>query len=750
MIAPVRPTNPSSRAADRRQLLGHEQEFDHFKELFVPRHTPYISQLAIDGARQGWSTVNHRLRDDDLVRHLLGDRVPSGNTKWVGVFGWEKTKYVAIDVDLRGDHPDFELRCWKVKKILARLGIRNECLLESPSPSGGRHYYFFLYQRVDLFHVRNVLSVAGLDHLPGQHEVFPSATNAIRLPFGHLPNQDPDPDLWIRTTRDLMEGRIPRVNWKRCVARAERILGQNPPAWLCRSGREPGPAQKSADRLDRANACRRRSSPHVDQVAPSTSANDRYRELLIRGVRTTNEAEEFMQLGIQAAGTRVEATKHIAWHLIFAQRMGEQEAADFLVEWVYRTGHASSQDVRADLAGGIRRVEAQTRDIVAWYVLQRGNDGSSGPAAPPKQFAPAELDRIAGASFRVAKRLRKLQALFGLNLLRLAKACGKYIGDHWEIRAATKEVLRTWRGCSGMRYKERLDAACEAGLISVVKNSWHNPRGPGRARTFGVHVSKVSEAEQVFSYNEAVDYLNDRIEKWNASPCDKQFVGAESDTEFRIVSLKGKHPDSSANEPETDSVSQGRESTNQHITPPAKQDDESNAQPQMRNGQERQHSGSAQRPVLEDHRGRSDQRPNDPGLRHSTAGQEPADVAAAIPGSTGNDHPDPDLESQHSERPRTHLVSRSSERGRIADALQRLRDRAAQEGYDSESFQRSLRLIEQIVNDPTCPPCERQLLLSDPHDLNEHDQRRRTFLIAEHRSLQYQLNPREPPSMIAS
>ncbi len=751
MIAPVKSPGPAQRAADhRRQLLGHGQEFEWFKELFVPKCKPHISQLEIDGARQKWSTVHHFLRDDDLVRHLLGDRVPSGNTKWVGVFGWEKTKYVAIDVDLRGDRPDFESRCWKVKKILARLGIRDECVLESPSPSGGRHYYFFLYQRVGLFHVRNVLSMAGLDHLPGQHEVFPTTENAIRLPFGHLPHQDLDPELWVRTTRDLMQGRIPRVNWKRCVARAEMIYSRIPPAWLYRAGRDPGSSQQSGSRLGKTKPTEPRSSRNVNRATSSATMGGRYHELLARGIRNTKEAEELIQLGIQAAGTRVEATKHIACHLIFARKMGEQDATEFLVEWVYRTGRDFSKDVAADLAGGTRSVEEQTRDIVAWYELLRRNNSSSKPAAPPQRFAPAELDKVASVSLRVEKRLRKLQALFGLNFLRLAKACGEYIGDHWEIRAATKEVLRTWKGCSGMRYKERLDAACEAGLISVVKNSWHNPRGRGRARTFGVHLSRVSEAEQTLSYNEAVDYLNDRIEKWNASPCDKQLVGAESDTEFRIVSLKGKHPDSPASEPETDSVSEGRESTNQRVPSPAKQDDGSNSQSKMRDGPEYQRSGSAQRPVLEDRRDRSDQRPDHSGLRHSTAGEEPAVVAAKTPGSTGNNHPHPDLEPQHPERPGTHLVSRSSERGRIANALQRLRDRAAEEGYDSDSFQRTLQLIEHIVSDPTCTPGERQLLLADPHDLDEHHQRRRTFLIAEQRSLHHQPNTRDPPSMIAS
>ena len=100
--------------AERRRLLGgHEDDLDAFCELFVPRRFPYILQRQKEGERQRWRTVRHAITKDLIVRHLLANRLPGVEPIWIGALAWERTRFVAIDVDFRGDAEDFIQRCKK-------------------------------------------------------------------------------------------------------------------------------------------------------------------------------------------------------------------------------------------------------------------------------------------------------------------------------------------------------------------------------------------------------------------------------------------------------------------------------------------------------------------------------------------------------------------------------------------------------------------------------------------------------------
>jgi hypothetical protein len=61
------------------------------------------------------------------------------------------------------------------------------------SPSGGRHIYVFLDNLYGNDQARCLLSEAGLQHVPGEIEFYPSTTHGFRLPFGYLPGQTHDP-----------------------------------------------------------------------------------------------------------------------------------------------------------------------------------------------------------------------------------------------------------------------------------------------------------------------------------------------------------------------------------------------------------------------------------------------------------------------------------------------------------------------------------------------------------------------------
>ena len=40
--------------------------------------------------------------NDLVVKHLLANRLP-GTVTWVGTRAWDKTKFMALDVDFRGE-----------------------------------------------------------------------------------------------------------------------------------------------------------------------------------------------------------------------------------------------------------------------------------------------------------------------------------------------------------------------------------------------------------------------------------------------------------------------------------------------------------------------------------------------------------------------------------------------------------------------------------------------------------------------
>ena len=64
-------------------------------------------------------------------------------------------------------------------------------------------------------------------------------------------------------------------------------------------------------------------------------------------------------MGIQAEGTRFAAMKMVAWNFVFVRSMSQEDAAQQLIKWVYRTGRHTSKDVKRDLAMG--REKSRTR-----------------------------------------------------------------------------------------------------------------------------------------------------------------------------------------------------------------------------------------------------------------------------------------------------------------------------------------------------------------------------------------------------
>ena len=537
-------------------LGGHEEELDVFLTLFARRQVPFIVQKETAGERTGWDTVRHRLRRDDVVKHLLADRLTGTDPVWYGTRAWEKTPFVAIDVDLRDDHDDFWHRCHEVETALLVLGIPRRSLLAQKSPSGGRHYYFFPHEPVPTEEIQPVLELVGLRHCKGKYEAFPSETQGFRLPFGHVPGQPHDPNAWLRFIRAYLSGEFPRVNWSRCRKRAEGSARRRLENMVTHSiiparqatGRSSGPLRRRAEPSHGAPATQ---SPSGEELC------GRRPEPRVSRVRSPVDVEHLRRVGIEAEGTRVQWTKYVAWNAIFVRGMSVDEASDEITELVYRTGKETSKDVRRDLAEGSRRVAEQTREIVEWFATQRDEGGHQGG----RRFSPREIDKVIDRVLLLPAEARLPRLRFVVDFLNFAKRNGSKQDDGWACCPSVRGIIRKWNGCSGMRYKPHLDWAMKVGLIEMIREKWQSKGRKGRARTYAIHIPSRPYEERTLTYSAAIEYGKNRITQPDASQA-AAFLGLnESDTYKKIVTPKEGDNESETSNPRSESICEGTEET---------------------------------------------------------------------------------------------------------------------------------------------------------------------------------------------
>lgn len=205
------------------QILGCTlEQLEAYIKLFVPRRTDFAITRAGSGNPRDWTGGRGTIGERQVIRHLLGSRLPNHNPVWIAPRAWDWTRFIAIDVDRRGDEHDFCRRCGKVEDALAALEIPPDARLIMPTPSGGRHYYCFTTAPTGTAEIAPVLASVGIVHRKGAFEVFPSTQRGLRLPYGHIPGQPHDPNAWIQFIKDYENGSFPRINWDRCKQQADR------------------------------------------------------------------------------------------------------------------------------------------------------------------------------------------------------------------------------------------------------------------------------------------------------------------------------------------------------------------------------------------------------------------------------------------------------------------------------------------------------------------------------------------------
>lgn len=508
---------------------------DEFQNLFAFRRTGAIITKAGQGPRD-WTKLSGIITTDHIVRHLQADLIPTQPPRWVGARSLATSLFFCIDVDsdltkkmtladecdkrtirsanraknLRSirhlqEQPSFQERCQHVESALRRLGIdpnNPRHVLIQRTPRGGRHYYVFLDKPYHLTQSHDLLKAAGLNHKSGQIELYPSESQGLRLPFGYLPDTPHDPTAWIQFIDDYRNRRIRRFS----LAELDEHLGKHHACHAkINAARQARPAKSQSLPIKRQNL---QSLSH-DQASTQPDADDRYDQLLNNGITSFTEADELQQIGIRQEGTRTEILKLLASHLIWHKHLSAEEANNILTDWAMNPRHAS-KDIQHDLTHGTQKVAKQISTLCNWCEQhKRTNNTSPSSTYNQPRFAPAELTALERSLESLPKEVRQFQAEFFLSFLSFAKCYGKPAHDQtgWEAAPAINQVIRKWRGCHHMYYKDRIGYAITTGTLTLVQNSWHSKYTKGRARKYRLIVPVVSPEAATLDYESALKSL---------------------------------------------------------------------------------------------------------------------------------------------------------------------------------------------------------------------------------------------------
>lgn len=480
-------------------LACEEDDLQDYGQLFMPRRSPHIVRRVRWGQDSGWKTVHHSPTLNQLAMHLVGARIPGRGPVWIGAVGWRLTRWVAIDVDCRGDQADFEERCGFLESRLNDVGIPITSLLVVPTPSGGRHYYLFFEYQCDAEAARRSLTMIGIKHEPGRFELFPTQECGLRLPFGHTPDGQTGPQDWLRFLRDYREGRFPRIDFEVFRRRAEEFARG-------RYLHKPSSLVVTKTQTRRLTIVPQTHGVQGSSTRPTgaDTVAARYLELLTRAQLTGDDAAEFWRLGICKRGTRVAATRRIAWHLVFNRRLSREEAIRACTTWVYSTGRRTSADVESDLTHGTNKVADQTAAIVEWTWKRRNETpGSKVTAKALGVFSASEVEVLADRLTQVPLRRRREFLDFGLEMIRFAKFQGEPNSSGWEGCPSVRGIIRKWPCCSGMRYRAKMAWAIKSGLIEQTREKRQSSDGTGRARTYLVKVPVTPQSEWLLGLDDA-------------------------------------------------------------------------------------------------------------------------------------------------------------------------------------------------------------------------------------------------------
>ncbi len=381
-----------------------EARLIEFLKLFAFR----VAKASITKVGKGpraWTALIVPLTILHIARHLMADLVPTLPPQWVAARSFSTSIFLCIDVDSdriawsivdgKSDLPrvqnselnevrnqpftrpestkasgyrvPYGVRIREVEAALRRLGLNpkspRQVLIQS-SPSGGRHYYIFFDAPYYLDQYRSLLEAAGLRHIPGQIEFFPSTSQGLRLPFGHLPGKPHDPTAWSQFMDDFKNGRVRRFSLQTLYEN----LAQNRSSTHAqdRSDRTSRPKNSDVVTQNPENhhpplGTPKRllsgpgsvSEPFGQLMSPSfiDIPAEQYSDIVRNGPRSQEESELLWRAGIQTLGTRTQVLNHLAARLIWFKHLSPDQAAKSLTQWAMNPRH-QSRDIQTDLREG--------------------------------------------------------------------------------------------------------------------------------------------------------------------------------------------------------------------------------------------------------------------------------------------------------------------------------------------------------------------------------------------------------------
>ncbi|MEO2037063.1 MAG: hypothetical protein ABGZ35_33740, partial [Planctomycetaceae bacterium] len=524
---------------ERRQIHdATPDDLKAFMNLFCPRGVTFVRTSG--GAPSDWTTPKSRdcktgdwkdacCTEKDVLRHLQAELFPGQLPVWTGPRSWDQTAFVCIDVDAHGETEDFHKRCDILQKTLYRLGITEDAWLVSNTPSGGKHYRFFLKYPVPCDGIRWLFQSVGIRHSPGQFEIYPNTSQGVRLPFGHIPGQTTKPGAWVDWIRRFQSGEIRKICWSSVERRAEKIETEiiTRPVSPQKRTRAIKPSKTPLS----VRPSQIESKPNPSRHIPPESLA-RYRSILMSDRRSVQQIQELEQLGICEPGTRAKATTMLAWNLVCVRRLSPDQATGHLNSWAYKTGNGISKDVTSDLRNKTSRVAEQNASIVAW--VSSKNEGRKGnqrrTPSNTAVFTDEEIRLIANHFIRHPELQKIPRCLeFAFRVLEFAKSHGTPVKFGFKAYMSVDGIIRKWPKCSGNTYKPRRDALIESGLLSVEEKKRQTNDKSGRPIGYGVHVNVKTPSTPNYSLDDAVRETNALIKS------DNQYAMVDANSRQRVT-----------------------------------------------------------------------------------------------------------------------------------------------------------------------------------------------------------------------
>lgn len=497
---------------EKLQMCGATQkDLDFFIKTFCNAHPKYALTKA--GEPRSWTTPrNHNgpvpIDENVVLRHLVGNAIPTMAPIWVAPRGTKYTEWVGVDIDNQSDPLELQQRLTYVEKSLILLGIRRDKILKSRTPSGGWHFRFFIKGVTTTVWAHWPLYTVGIEEQKGTFELFPSEKQGMRLPFGFIPGDTFDPNEWVRFVRNLKDGNVHRFQWNRLLNKAKKIkeaVDSGKAEHRCYRRLvviPPPPVAVISPNLPANTPGLGRSVPAANDTEVETNIEAEYEQSILK-IRSNEDAESILKRGIGNSGERTELTRKLGWHLHFAKGLPKEKVVDILSRWVYATGAHTSADVMKDLKNGTRHVHEQIVHYVEWLARVEK------PAAA--RFAKAEVDWILFALAKNVTSLKLEVAEFALRILHFLRGKGQRMPTYWGGAISAGGVMRNFPGCDRSEYKWRRDELESAGLLRLIRRKRQSGNGTGRPQTYALAMPPQADRDLSLSFDEALEQIKDRI-----------------------------------------------------------------------------------------------------------------------------------------------------------------------------------------------------------------------------------------------